>query len=158
MKRNTSLFVLLIASLLHNVVGANEEDRKMSDNVNVLEAVTTMTEAFHDKDIKGVLASYEEGAAIMFESGKRVSGEEAIQRQFEGAFQINPKFEYPNGHEAYIAGEIALHIAPWTMTAKAPDGTDIQDSGLSVAVLRKQASGKWLLVLDNPHGQRLLEK
>ncbi|OUS34844.1 hypothetical protein A9R00_12355, partial [Oleispira antarctica] len=77
---------------------------------------------------------------------------------FEGAFQINPKFDYPNGHEVYIANNIALHIAPWVMTGKAPDGTSIKQSGLSVAVLRKQESGNWLMVLDNPHGQQLLDK
>jgi ketosteroid isomerase-like protein len=44
------------------------------------------------------------------------------------------------------------------MTGTAPDGTPIRQSGLSVAVLRKQADGKWLMVFDNPFGQHLLDK
>ena len=128
----------------------------MSDKSQVLEAIKAMTHAFHSQDIDAVLDSYENNAAVMFEPGKSVSGEEALKTMFEGAFQINPEFEYPNGHEVYTANDMALHIAPWVMKGKAPDGTDIQEAGLSVAVLRKQKDGKWLLVLDNPHGQLLM--
>lgn len=75
---------------------------------------------------------------------------------FEGAFALNPTFEY-SGHEVYVADDIAIHIAPWTMTGQTPDGETIADNGLSVAVLRCQANGKWLMVIDNPYGARLLE-
>ena len=43
------------------------------------------------------------------------------------------------------------------MRATAPDGTKIQERGLSVAVLRRQPDGQWLMVIDNPHGQHLLD-
>ncbi len=56
-----------------------------------------------------------------------------------------------------VQGDIAVHFAPWTMTGTAPDGTEIKQTGLSVAVLRKQADGNWLMVIDNPHGQHLME-
>jgi ketosteroid isomerase-like protein len=44
------------------------------------------------------------------------------------------------------------------MTGKSPDGQEIKQSGLSVAVLRRQADGGWKMVIDNPHGGRLLSK
>jgi ketosteroid isomerase-like protein len=151
------VFILLATSLLSFSIAANEKEITMNnENSNVLEAVQAMTSAFHNKDIDGVLTSYEDGAAVMFEPGTKVSDPAVLRQMFEGAFQLNPKFSYPKGHEVYTSNDIALHIAPWTMAGQAPDGTDVNQSGLSIAVLRKNENGKWRLVLDNPHGQLLM--
>lgn len=128
-----------------------------SDEQEVIDVILKMTTAFHDKDISGVMASYEPGAVIVFEPEKPVSDRAAIQDGFFGFFAVNPKFEYA-GHEVFINGNLAVHFAPWTMTGKAPDGTPITQSGLSVAVLRRQPDGRWLMVFDNPFGQHLLDK
>jgi ketosteroid isomerase-like protein len=50
-----------------------------------------------------------------------------------------------------------MHVAPWVMIGQAPDGTEVSQQGLSVAVLRKQADGRWLMVLDNPNAQALMD-
>ena len=121
-----------------------------------MNAILDMTFAFHNKDIEGVMASYEKKAVIVFEPEKPVSDPEAIRQGFFGFFAVNPKFEY-SGHEVFVNGELAIHFAPWQMTGKTPDGAEIKQSGLSVAVLRKQPNGKWLMVFDNPFGQHLLE-
>ncbi len=52
--------------------------------------------------------------------------------------------------------DLALHLAPWHMTGVGPDGTAVESHGLSVAVLRRQADGRWLMVLDQPYGDALL--
>ena len=122
----------------------------------VLDAIFKMTSSFHKGDIKGVMASYEPEATVVFEPGKPVSDRTAIAENFQGFFTVKPKFEY-GGHEVFINGNIAIHFAPWSMTGKAPDGTEIKQSGLSVAVLRKQEDGKWLMVIDDPYGQHLLD-
>ena len=129
-----------------------------NEQAKVSSVIESMTAAFHQKDMAGVLASYENGGAVIFEPGKAISDPELLQEMFGGYFQVNPKFTYPKGHEVYIANDIALHIAPWLMNATAPDGTEMLESGLSVAVLRKQENGEWLMVLDNPNGQALMEK
>lgn len=123
----------------------------------VMKVILDMTEAFHKKDLKGVLASYEPNAVIVFEPEKPSSGVDAVSEGFKGFFTVNPKFEY-SGHEVFLNGDLAMHFAPWTMTGKTPDGNEIKQSGLSVVVLRKQANGKWLMVFDNPFGQYLLNQ
>lgn len=123
----------------------------------VMKVILDMTEAFHKKDLKGVLASYEPNAVIVFNPEKPVSGKDAISEGFMGFFAMSPKFEY-SGHEVLVNGDLAMHFAPWTMTGKASDGTEINQSGLSVVVLRKQHNGKWLMVFDNPFGQHLLDQ
>lgn len=128
-----------------------------SEQKAVLNAVLAMTDSFHKKDIISVMASYERNAVIAFEPGKPVSGPDAFQKGFNGFFGLNPMFTY-SGHEVFVNGNLAIHIAPWFMTGRAPDGNEVHQQGLSVAVLRKQPDGKWLMVFDNPFGQHLLDK
>lgn len=149
--------LLLYVSLINVSLATNLEVKNMTNEQNtIIERIKTMTSAFHNSDIQGVLASYEKGAAVMFEPAKQVSNPTEFKKMFEGFFQLNPKFDY-SGHEVYIANDLALHISPWVMKGIAPDGSVIEQSGLSVSVLRKQNNGTWLLVLDNPHGERLTQ-
>lgn len=123
----------------------------------VMRVILDMTDAFHKKDLKGLLAGYEPNAVIVFEPEKPSAGIDAISEGFKWFFAVSPKFEY-SGHEVFLNGNLAMHIAPWTMTGNTPDGNEIKQSGLSVVVLRKQANGKWLMVFDNPFGQHLLNQ
>ncbi|WP_165614921.1 YybH family protein [Flagellimonas flava] len=124
----------------------------------VLYAIESMTKSFNDKDIDGVMSSYEDGALVIFEPETPVRDVKILKEMFLGAFGINPQFAYPNGHEVFVNGDAATHIAPWVMTGKAPDGTPIRQTGLSVANLRRQKDGRWLLIFDNPHGSFLLNQ
>lgn len=123
----------------------------------ILTTVETMTAAFHAGDIDGVMNSYEDVATVVFEPAAPISDPAVIKSMFQGAFSLNPEFTY-SGHEVYVAGDIAIHFAPWTMTGTMPDGKPVEQSGLSVAVLRRQSDGQWLMVIDNPHGQHMLAK
>lgn len=123
----------------------------------ILTAVAEMTAAFEAKQFDRVMQSYEAEAAIAFEPGQPVSDAAMARQAFEGFAQMNPKFTY-SGHEVIRVGDIALHIAPWQMAGQAPDGQEIQQSGLSVAVLRQQDDGSWRMVIDNPHGAHLVDK
>jgi len=148
---------ILIAFSFVAVANNKEGDSMSTDENNVLNVIENMTTSFHNGDIEGVMATYEKNATIMFEPGKPVSDPAVLREMFKGAFALNPKFSY-SGHEVFISGDIAVHYAPWSMKGKTPDGTDIEQSGLSVAVLRRQSDGKWLMVIDNPHGQNLMSK
>ncbi len=120
----------------------------------VLDSIIRMTEAFHNGDIEGVMASYTDNAVVVFDRETPVSGHDAIKEKFMGAFAIKPRFEY-DGHEVFVAGDTALHIAPWVMKATLPDGASIEDRGLSVASLKRQEDGRWLMAIDDPHGSFL---
>lgn len=123
---------------------------------DVLATIQSMTEAFHTANLDGVMDSYEAGAAVVFEPGTPTTDASLLAEMFQGAFALNPKFDY-SGHEVFVAGDIAVHFAPWTMKGETPDGQSIEQNGLSVAVLRKQPDGRWLMVIDNPHGGALLQ-
>ncbi len=157
-----SKLMLVIGLLMTTIINAQtnnkmEKQKMTQEEQNVLNAIDKMTSSFQNKDIDGVMACYEPEAVVVFEPEKPVSNREILKEMFSGMSMVNPVFTY-SGHEVFISGDIATHIAPWTMTGKTPDGTEIKQEGLSVAVLRKQGDGTWLIVIDNPHGQFLMNK
>ena len=137
---------------------AAEGQTMSNDFKNVHATVETMTAAFQDKDIASVMAAYESEATVVFEPDMPISDTAQIEKMFAGMAMANPEFTYPVGHEVIVNGDLALHISPWTMTGSTPDGQDVAQSGLSVAVLRRQESGSWKMLIDNPHGSRLLQQ
>lgn len=122
-----------------------------------ISTVLTMTAAFQQGDIPRVLRAYEPGAVVVGEPGKPLQGETALRAMFAGLIAMQPKFTY-SGHEVVQAGDLALHIAPWTMTGVDPESRPLQLGGLSLAVLRKQPDGRWLMVIDQPYGDHLLQR
>ncbi len=126
-----------------------------AEEAKVVQAIEAMTSAFQNGDLQGVLSAYALDAAVAFEPGHPVSGEAALSAGFQQFFSVSPQFRYA-GHDVMVAGDLALHIAPWEMTGATPGGQVIEQRGLSVAVLRRSAAGNWQLVLDNPFGDRLL--
>lgn len=125
------------------------------DEINVQTTIEGMTTAFQNGQIDAVMNVYEPGAAVLFEPGKPITDEQQLRQMFTGMAAAKPVFTYA-GHEVVVSGDTAVHIAPWNMVAHGPDGKEIRQSGLSVAVLRRQADGSWKMVIDNPHGARLL--
>lgn len=125
------------------------------DTNQPLSTVLAMTTAFQKGDIAGVLRTYEPGAVVVGEPGKPLQGEAALREMFASFVAIQPKFTY-FGHDVVQAGDVALHIAPWQMSGVDPAGKPVQAHGLSVAVLRRQPDGRWLMVIDQPYGDALL--
>lgn len=123
----------------------------MTERDKVLATIATMTRAFHDGDIDGILRTYEGGAVVYGEPGKAFTGSDELKSMFAGFIAVKARFTF-SGHEVSIGGDLAVHVAPWTMAGEAPDGSAVTGSGLSVAVLRRQADGRWLMVIDNPFG------
>jgi uncharacterized protein (TIGR02246 family) len=138
-----------------NPIFAQEKTTMTAEETAVLTVVTAMTEAFQAGDIAGVMETYEARPLVMFEPGVAITDRAQIQQRFTGFAAAKPVFTY-SGHEVVVQGDTAVHIAPWTMVATGPDGAQISDNGLSVAVLKRQADGGWKMIIDNPHGARLM--
>ncbi|MBT8152315.1 DUF4440 domain-containing protein [Epibacterium ulvae] len=154
MKHVFAWIIALAVIIPHNL--AAEDHGATKDEKDVLAAIQTMTGSFQSGDIDTVMNSYESKATVLFEPATPVSDRAVLEQMFTGMAAINPVFDYNKGHEVIVNGDTAVHIAPWVMTAKTPDGQEIQQSGLSIAVLNRQADGSWKMVIDNPHGGHLL--
>lgn len=126
------------------------------DQKDVMAVIQHMTSSFEAGDIDAVMQTYEANQSIAFEPGQPVSDGAIAHQIFTQFNAMSPTFSYA-GHEVIVEGDIAVHIAPWKMKAKDPEGNPVDGEGLSVAVLRRQADGTWKMVIDNPHGSRLLD-
>ena len=129
----------------------------MDHKAKILSTIDAMTNAFHKGDIDGILRTYEPGAVVVGKPGMPVSGTPALRAMFAGFIAAKAHFTFL-GHEVIQAEDVALHLTPWRMAGIAPDGTAVAASGLSVAVLRRQPGGDWLMVIDDPFGDALLNQ
>lgn len=123
----------------------------MDTKNRILATIEAMTSAFHRGDIDGILRTYEPTAVVVGEPGAPVQGDAPLRAMFAGFIAAQAHFTFAS-HEVIAAGDVALHLAPWKMTGVDPDGGPIGAEGLSVAVLRRQKGGEWLMVIDNPYG------
>ena len=108
-------------------------------------------------DMDAILATFEPDAALVGEPGMVANGKDALRGAFEEFIGMKPEITM-TAHEVIQAGDIATHSSTWSMRMTLPDGNVIEDTGFSVVVLRKQADGRWLMVIDNPFATALQQQ
>ena len=135
----------------------SDQGTKTMNHSQIQSTIDTNNSAVAAQDIEAILATYEPTAVMATQPGTSVTGTEALRGAFQYFLAVSPKITVINS-EVIQTGDLALHSYTWKMTGKAPDGSPVEQAGLSVNVLRKQADGRWLMVIDNPFGGHLLGK
>ena len=90
-------------------------------------------------DAAGLAALYEEDAVMAFPPGQTTVGRAAIEALWTEVLSHRPSFELETPLPTVVSGDIALTSTP------ARDG-----AGLRAQVVRRQADGSWLRLLDQP--------
>jgi len=119
------------------------------------QAVELLDRAFKEKDIETVLSFYENAAVVVTEPGKSIRGEVNLRAFFEQAMRSGVSAEQLKTWTVEADG-IALFISRWvlrTPAAQEPSGRTF----VATTVLRKQTSGAWKALIDNPIGPLVLE-
>ena len=127
------------------------------DHSQIQSIIDTNNAAVAGGDIGAILATYETNAVLVAQPGLSVTGTPALREAFKQFTAISPIISVIK-QDVIEAGDIALHSYTWTMKGKTPDGHPVEQNGFSIIVLRKQADGQWLMVIDNPFGDLLLKK
>jgi ketosteroid isomerase-like protein len=91
------------------------------------------------KDAEGLSLLYEEDAVMAYPPGNQTVGRAAIRALWENALPQMPAFEPEAPLPTLISGDLALTSTP------PKDG-----AGARAQVVRRQADGSWLRVLDQP--------
>lgn len=91
------------------------------------------------KDAAGIAALYEEDAVMAYPPGEVTAGREAIRAFWEQALPAAPRFQPEPPLPTLVSGDLALTATP------PKDG-----AGARAQVVRRQADGSWLRVLDQP--------
>ncbi len=106
-------------------------------------------------DIAGTLALYEKDGVFVAEPGMIARGTEQIKAALEGFAALKPTMT-AKSNNTIQSEDIAINYCAWTLTGADPEGNAVEMEGLSTDILRRQADGTWLLVIDNPYGTAIL--
>ncbi len=106
---------------------------------------------FSAGDLDGLISLYEPGATFVPQPGVIVSGHAAIREAFKEFLAVKGAFDLQS-QTAFHAGDIALLFSSWTLKGVDPKGEPVELSGETSDVVRRQADGRWLLVIDNLNG------
>jgi uncharacterized protein (TIGR02246 family) len=107
--------------------------------------------AFNAGDVAALVALYESNAVLVAVPGHLARGKDAIRAAYQQILAIRPTMRLETTAAFQTADGLALTHGKWRLTGKGPDGQPFQRSGVSAEVLRQQADGSWLYILDNPN-------
>ncbi len=111
--------------------------------------MTTFANRLNAGDLDGLVALYEDVAVFEPGPGILVRGKTAIRRALEGLLTLEPTIT-SQVEQIMAADDLALVVNRWSLTGTGPDGEEVRRSGSSADVLRRQADGRWLVVVDKP--------
>jgi uncharacterized protein (TIGR02246 family) len=108
-------------------------------------------EAVSSGDVERVLALYESQALLAPRPGERASGLDEIRAALEELLGLGGTMRSRNVW-CMQAGELALLQGEWHLSGTAPDGSPVELSSRTAEVVRRQADGSWLYVIDHAFG------
>lgn len=107
--------------------------------------------AFNAGDIQGLMALYASDACLVPQPGQPVQGHGAIREALQAFLALGAKIELAPDY-VLETGDTALLRGRWQLSGRGPDGQPLAMSGRSSEVVRKQADGSWVYVIDHPYG------
>jgi ketosteroid isomerase-like protein len=115
-----------------------------------------MVEGYESSDADVILGTYEPEAAYAVAPGQHVTGTTDLRGLFVQIIAAKPAFTFGTS-EVVVAGDLALHLSRYDATLGGDGSPDAVHTGLSVAVLRRQPGGAWLMVIDHPAGHQVMQ-
>ena len=104
-----------------------------------------------DGELDALLDLYEDDATFVPEPGRVVTGHNAIRAELAQLIALRPTMTGAI-EQVLEAGDTALVAYRWQMQATAPDGSQIENGGVSADVLRRRDDGSWGVIIDDPYG------
>jgi uncharacterized protein (TIGR02246 family) len=109
-----------------------------------------LIEALHAGNLDAAVALYEPDASFVLQSGEVITGRQAIREVMKEFLALKPRFSMDV--QAVQNGDLALLRSRWSLSGTGADGQPVTLSGRSIEVVRRQADGTWLFVIDDPNG------
>jgi ketosteroid isomerase-like protein len=115
------------------------------------EFLSTQVQEFNNGNIGFLMTLYESDACLAVKPDQVVRGLENIGRDMQGFIDAGGKLE-ARVKRVLQANELILMITEWSINGTEPDGKPINLTGRGTVVLRRQADGGLLIVIENPWG------
>jgi uncharacterized protein (TIGR02246 family) len=106
-------------------------------------------DAFNAHDLDALVALYEPEAVLVPQAGQRVSGHEAIRKALTGFLTGFASIEITN-RGTVNQGGIALMYPNIHLRGTGKSGEPTTLEGHGTEVVRRQAYGGWLFIIDDP--------
>ena len=110
-----------------------------------------VAEYINTGNVEAAVALYEPTATFVTGPGKTVTGHDAIRALMTEMMAGKPHVEM-KVPICVVSGELALLVSDYTVTTTGPDGKPSSMSARGTEVVRRQADGTWLFIIDNPTG------
>ena len=108
-------------------------------------------EYFSAGDLDALMSLYEPGATMAQLSGETLNGLSEIRANLAGFLALKCQMDLKVARMIQ-SGDVALLLSKWTIKGSYPNGEAVELAGQTSDVVRRQASGTWLVVIDNPYG------
>jgi uncharacterized protein (TIGR02246 family) len=100
-------------------------------------------------DVDGVVSLYEPDAVVAADPSKAIKGHTAISSMVSAFLAQRPRFVLDDA-EVVQVGDVAIVQAQWTVTTQDAAGETVPMNVTPTLVIRRQADGRWLVVIDRP--------
>jgi uncharacterized protein (TIGR02246 family) len=125
-------------------------DKQLGDS-SAAQVIERFAAHLNDGDVEGALALYDDEAVFAVQPGQLVRGRDEIRTALHDFAALKPT----------LSGEIvkvletenhAVVFNRWNLMGTSPDGAPVEMGGTSADVLRKDESGRWRVLIDDPWG------
>jgi ketosteroid isomerase-like protein len=100
--------------------------------------------AFNEGNVEDIVVLYEPGA-VLVSGGEIVTGHEALRKAYTAFVARGARMKLETRAVVESGDGLAVLHGAWSL------GPALGTQGLSTEVVRRQADGSWLFVIDNPH-------
>jgi len=115
------------------------------------DVITKLVTAMNTQDVQTAITLFEPNASFVIKPGVVVNGTAGIRQALGGFMALKPTLTI-EAQQIVQADDVAQFCARWSLKGIDPTGTAVQLGGRSSSILRRQADGRWLFLVDNPWG------
>ena len=115
------------------------------------QALKSIVEGINTGNLDALLLLYEPGAGFATQPGSLTHGEAGLREALAGFIAMKGKLDL-KVTRVLEAGGLALVTTVWSFAGTGSNGEPVKLAAKSADVLRRQADGSWLFVIDNPWG------
>lgn len=139
----------LVAACLVALAGCQKATDSAAFEKQAKEDVRKFIPALNTGDVEAILAQYAPDAEVLAPGNPRAVGHDAIRAMIEkesaGMRSAGVAIELKDDDKAAASGDLGYHSGSFVV--KDASGA-VVDSGKYLAVMQRQADGKWLMIRD----------
>jgi ketosteroid isomerase-like protein len=145
-----ALLLLLVFSFIFTNCNPGNLPGKNKIEETLRNADASIQNAITKKNIDTLMTFYAEDAYLLPTAEPKVQGKDNIKKEWLHIFEIPDFTNKSNLIKIEISddGSMAYTMGSYLATMQGEDGLSVQEPGKWVTIWKKQADGRWLIVVD----------